>query len=126
MKNIVFVYGTLRKNLGWNHLLKNSEFIGEGISQEKYSMYADSIPYVVESEKYVSITGEVYLVDDSTLKILDQLEGHPNWYKRKEIPISINNSLMNCWIYFYPNPKGERISSGDYFDFIGKKLATSD
>ena len=120
MTTTVFVYGTLRKNLGWNHLLQNSEFIGEALSQEKYSMYADNIPYVIESEKDINISGEIYLVNDKTLKNLDQLEGHPNWYKRKEVPILINNSVMNCWIYFYPEPKGQKICSGNYFDYIRK------
>lgn len=112
----VFVYGTLRKGFGNHFLLKNSKFIGEAITKEKYSLYASGIPYVVKVPK-THIKGEVYKVDSETLKSLDQLEGHPNFYKREEIDVLVNNSPIKAWIYFYPYPKGEFIPSGDYKDY---------
>ncbi len=118
MNEKVFVYGTLRKNLSWHHLLENSEFIGNAITEEKYSMYADSIPYVIESEKISNIVGEVYLVDEKTFKKLDQLEGHPNWYQRKKIAVVLKDEKIECWIYFYPNSTGQKILSGDYLNFL--------
>ena len=124
MNNLVFVYGTLRKNLGWHHLLKNSEFISNATTKEKYTMYANSIPYVKESEKLSQIKGEIYLVDKETLKDLDSLENHPNWYFRKEIEVIEDKTqeIKSAWIYFNENPQGEKVLSGDYFTFLRKNI----
>lgn len=37
------------------------------------------------------IKGEIYEVDETMLKNLDILEGHPNYYLRKQINIDGNN-----------------------------------
>lgn len=34
------------------------------------------------------------------LRRLDALEGHPVWYKREEIPIHCNKTVLKCWCYF--------------------------
>lgn len=114
MKEKVFVYGTLRKGLAWSHLLYTSRFLGEAKTKNKYALYSDRIPYVIEYKEVSQIVGEVYEVDNETLQKLDQLEGHPNWYRRKEIEIILNNSLILAWIYFYPQIQGKLMLSGNY------------
>ena len=115
-KFYVFVYGTLRKGY-WNHrLLENSKFLGEARTKEKYSLYADGIPYVVKIPR-THIKGEVYEVDEETLRRLDQLEEHPDVYYREEIEVLLNGKPIKAWIYFYPYPEGEFIPSGDYKDY---------
>jgi gamma-glutamylcyclotransferase (GGCT)/AIG2-like uncharacterized protein YtfP len=109
----IFVYGTLRRGFWNHHLLKDSEFIGEGITKEKYSLYADEIPYVVK-EPLTQIKGELYIVDDETLERLDLLEGHPSFYTRELVDVIVDNKIYKAWIYFYPAPEGELIKSGDY------------
>ena len=116
----VFVYGSLRKGF-WNYesYLKNSKFIGKGRTKEKYAMYADIIPYVVENEKISHIVGEVYEVDEETLKRIDCLEGHPDYYRRKKVPIILDSGEeVEAWIYFYPEPYGILVKSGDYKDYM--------
>lgn len=113
----VFVYGTLRKGLAWNHLLRDSEFIGKAITKDRYGLYADSIPYLIENEKVSNITGEVYKIDQKTLNILDKLEGHPNWYTRKEINVILDCKDIITWIYFFPKAIGNKILSGNYLDY---------
>lgn len=114
MKHFIFVYGTLRNKLTWHHLLKNSLFVGNAITREKYTLYADSIPYLIENEKSIQVIGEVYEVDSNTFSKLDQLEGHPNWYYRKEAQVLVENKEITTWIYFFPKATGKLISSGDY------------
>jgi gamma-glutamylcyclotransferase (GGCT)/AIG2-like uncharacterized protein YtfP len=117
----VFVYGSLRKGF-WNHepYLKDSKFIGMGITKEKYAMYANIIPYVVENEKISHIVGEVYEVDEKTLERIDCLEGHPDCYKRKKVKIILDSGEeIEAWIYFYPEPYGVLVESGDYKDYRG-------
>ena len=119
----VFVYGSLRKGF-WNHeaYLKNSKFIGKGKTKEKYAMYADIIPYVVENEKISHIVGEVYEIDKETLKRIDCLEGHPNHYIRKKVPIILETGEeLEAWLYFYPEPYGILVESGDYMDYMGDR-----
>ena len=71
------------------------------------------------------ISGEVYFVNKILLKILDDFEGHPNYYLRREEPIrlSLDNSVVKCWTYFLPKFKEEMLhlpflkdysSSGDH------------
>jgi gamma-glutamylcyclotransferase (GGCT)/AIG2-like uncharacterized protein YtfP len=115
----VFVYGTLRKDY-WNHeyYLKNSKFVGKGKTKEKYALYADMIPYVIENENISHIIGEVYCVDEETLKKLDHLEGHPICYKRKKVFIILDSGEeITAWLYFYPEPYGVLVESGDYKDY---------
>ena len=114
-KFYVFVYGTLRKGFGNHHLLKNSKFIGYATTKEKYSLYVDGIPYVVKIPT-TQIKGEVYEVDRDTLNALDELEGHPNFYKRELIDVIVNGKTIKAWIYFYPYPRGKLIRSGDFKD----------
>ena len=112
-KIYVFVYGTLRKGFGNHYLLRDSKFIGYGITKEKYSLYVDGIPYVVKIPN-TQIKGEVYEVDKHTLDELDELEGHPDFYRRELIDVIVNGKTIKAWIYFFPYPKGELIKSGDF------------
>ncbi|WP_423792692.1 gamma-glutamylcyclotransferase family protein [Methanocaldococcus indicus] len=117
---LIFVYGTLRSEC-WNNkkYLKNSKFVGKGKTKEKYAMYADLIPYVVEDEKISHIVGEVYDVDEETLRRIDMLEGHPTFYKRKKVKIVLDNGEeVEAWLYFYPEPYGVLVKSGDYIEYL--------
>jgi gamma-glutamylcyclotransferase (GGCT)/AIG2-like uncharacterized protein YtfP len=119
----VFVYGTLRKDF-WNHesYLKNSKFVGNGKTKHKYAMYASIIPYVVENEKISHIIGEVYEVDEKTLERIDHLEGHPDGYRRKKVPIILESKKeIEAWLYFHPEPYGILVESGDYKDYVGDR-----
>ena len=46
--------------------------------------------------------GDVFKVSDDKLKDLDQLESHPRWYKRKQVPIIVKDRELMCWVYFNP------------------------
>ena len=113
---LIFVYGTLKKGFNNNYLLNNSKFIGEAITIEKYALYQSGIPFVIKDKSVSKIHGEVYSVDSETLNILDDLEGHPNCYKREEIFVSLrqNNEKIKAWIYFYPKAIGELVPTGVY------------
>lgn len=62
----------------------------------------------------------MYEVDDETLRILDQIEGHPDWYRRKQVYVFCVNKrkVYTAWVYFFHCPQGEKIPSGDYFDYF--------
>jgi gamma-glutamylaminecyclotransferase len=115
-KQIVFVYGTLKRGFGNHHLLNGSKFIGQALTKEKYALYVSGIPFVIESEPVSQISGEVYEVDQKTLARLDRLEGHPDWYCRKMVYVSGNTNesgeSLKAWIYFFPKRRGVIVESG--------------
>ena len=115
-KFYVFVYGTLRKGFRNHYLLSSSKFIGYGMTKDKYSLYADGIPYVVKIPN-TQIKGEVYEVDKNTLDVLDDLEGHPDFYRRELVDVIVNRKTIQAWIYFYPYPEGKLIESGDFKNY---------
>ena len=123
-KHKVFVYGTLREGHGNHYLLDTSKWLDYAETKQKYAMFEQGIPFVAKGVELTTITGEVYEVSDDVLGWLDQLEGHPYAYKREEVDIKLNftNKIIKAWLYFYPNPRGRVIESGDYNEYTAKKL----
>lgn len=99
--HLVFVYGSLKAGFGNHRLLSSSEFVstGELDNAELYSL--GGFPAVIVGND--SVSGEIYEVDEATLKALDALEGHPRFYKRETHLISCHsmNGTLPCHVYFY-------------------------
>ena len=132
----VFVYGTLMEGYGNNRLLKsgNAELVGKAITQPSFVMLAsglNGIPFVAdvkeEHEGFPSdywfrnasqIHGEVWRCDADTLKTLDRLEGHPDWYKRERVKVDFlnnqNTAPFEVWIYLMPMSESEFKSVNNY------------
>ena len=118
-KHMVFVYGTLKRGFSNNRLLSGSKFLGEARTEGKFALYESGIPFVIEIERVSQISGEVYEVDERTLALLDRLEGHPDWYCRKIVEVTINadacdeaDKTIQAWIYFFPEKQGALVESG--------------
>lgn len=115
--HLIFVYGTLRQGCGNHYLLDSSQFLGRAKTKCKCALYARGIPFLCRNETISQVVGEVYLVDDVTLNRLDQLEGHPTWYKREQAEVVLNDGRqVVAWIYFCAEPEGELIESGDFLE----------
>ena len=81
----LFVYGTLKSGYGNNRLLRTSRFAGEAISEHpKFKMTGHGVPFLSDKgDQY--IRGELWEIDDpDVLDRIDQLEGHPTCYCRRE------------------------------------------
>lgn len=98
----VAVYGTLKRGQGnYARFLYDSTFVGSGKTMDKYPLIIKGLPYLIDNiGKGYNVNVDVFKVDDSTLYNLDKLEGHPNFYRRKQIPISVNGMNLICWVYF--------------------------
>lgn len=86
----VFVYGSLKRGRGNHRLLQGAQFLGPAQTDEDtFRMYdLGAYPGIVhEHGPNHPVKGEVYLVDDDTLKDLDRLEGYPGFYNRKTITV---------------------------------------
>tara|TARA_Y100000389_G_scaffold95508_1_gene92199 strand:- start:1735 stop:2112 length:378 start_codon:yes stop_codon:yes gene_type:complete len=102
-KNIVFVYGTLMKEMGNDHYLEKSEYLGDGMTDKEYSMYVDIvIPKITLTPRY-KIEGELYLVSDEDMVLVDELEGKyskmlTTVYNKK------NKKFVDAFIYVWERP----------------------
>ena len=105
-EHLVAVYGTLKRGHGnyYRHLTE-SKFIGKGKTKDKYPLIIKGLPYLIEEKgSGYNVEVEVFKVDDDTFADLDALEGHPRWYKRKQVPVKLaDGKELSCWIYFNPH-----------------------
>lgn len=101
MTHHVFVYGSLKRGFHNHLLLENAVFLGEYETLGQFTMYDyGSFPAVTVQPSNYSIFGELYEVDDITLEILDDLEGHPEWYDRGEVVLV--GTKIKPFMYFMP------------------------
>ncbi len=105
--NLVAVYGTLKKGLSnYHRYLNQSTFVGAGETSERYPLNISGLPYLYKEEGVGhNVEVDVFRVSNSILTSLDGLEGHPNWYKREKVEVTIRLAngmlgLANCWVYF--------------------------
>jgi gamma-glutamylcyclotransferase (GGCT)/AIG2-like uncharacterized protein YtfP len=115
-EHLIFVYGTLRKGQG-NHryFLNRSKFLGMAKTKKRYVLYGHGIPILSRTGAVSQVTGEVYSIDTATLERLDELEGHPDMYKREQAEVVLQDGTeLTAWIYFYDTPRGDLIESGDF------------
>ena len=72
-------------------------------TKDKYPLVVDGLPYLFEKKgEGYNVKVDVFKVSDANLKNIDMLEGHPRWYKRKQIPIIVKGRELMCWVYFNP------------------------
>lgn len=108
--NFIAVYGTLKHGESNNALISGSNFVGTGVTVDRYPMFYSvdnrgykGIPYVYDyPDEGNQIQVEVYEVDDPLMREdIDILEGHPTHYTRQQIEIRLDNDeLVTAWLYF--------------------------
>ena len=101
----LFVYGSLMTGYGNNRLLQGSRSLGRAFTRDAaFAMCHAGVPFVraVPPSVGVRIAGEVFAVTDAAvLAAVDRLEGHPDWYARTEVDVTLDAT-------------GERIRGGMY------------
>jgi gamma-glutamylcyclotransferase (GGCT)/AIG2-like uncharacterized protein YtfP len=69
------------------------------------------------------VIGEAYEVEEHHLHNCDRLEGHPNWYKRQMINVSISGRDEEVFIYEMPeHPSHNQLCSiidNMYYKWVG-------
>jgi gamma-glutamylcyclotransferase (GGCT)/AIG2-like uncharacterized protein YtfP len=123
-KHLVFVYGSLRRGCAGAMSLRfpDSKFIAN--AQVMGSLYdLGAYPGLLLNEANSPVVGEIYEVDDETLKQLDEFEASSN-YLRKQVEVSLGSQSSRCWTY-EPDPEfyslREIISSGDWIEYAKTK-----
>lgn len=108
----VFVYGTLKKGYGNHHVLgANPSFLGEGKVMGMQVYHGPGFPYAYTGAGCV--IGEVYEIGDHDARRVDQLEGYPYHYDRKEVLVDMDGWSTTAWMYFvHEKPNTELIEHG--------------
>ena len=102
-QNLVAVYGTLKKgHNNYYNYLTDSKFVASGTTKDKYPLIINRLPFMVDEVGHGhNVHVDVFKVCEETLDRLDRLEGHPNWYRRKQIEIvTKKGTTLTCWLYF--------------------------
>ena len=105
----LFVYGSLRQGFPNHFFLKSAKYIGPFHTADKYVMIAQTskaFPYIVHSFAGVNsipICGELYDIDAATLHAIDNLEGHPEFYRRRTVIVTDNTTSYSAYIYILEN-----------------------
>jgi gamma-glutamylcyclotransferase (GGCT)/AIG2-like uncharacterized protein YtfP len=119
-KHLIFIYGTLRRGCARSMSVRfpDSVFIaGAEVSGSLYDL--GSYPGLRLDDSGSSVTGEVYQVDDETLRELDEFEAS-SYYRRKQVVIPHGGDTLMCWTY-EPDPEfyslDKLITSGDWLEY---------
>jgi len=83
----VFVYGTLKRGHGNNHVLGDSTFLGTGETVARCRLFNSGFPVLRPGDKNHAelnrpVRGELFEVSEETLDRLDRLEGEGRMYFR--------------------------------------------
>lgn len=116
MSHKLFVYGTLKKDFSNHILLEQSKLIGPAYVRRMAMLNRSGYPYAYEAGPEDFVIGELYEVDDATLRDCDGLEGYPSHYDRKKINTYRLEDLFkqthpshSAWIYFSHHITNEQI-----------------
>lgn len=110
-RTTIAVYGTLRYGYGNHGLIKDCDFLGYGHTAAKMRLCIEGLPYVIRGKHKGghNVEVEVYSVSDEVLRNVDNLEGHPTFYRRDSIGIDLDSG----------NTGGGRITAAVYM--VGKE-----
>ncbi len=96
----IFVYGSLRRGESHAHLLKDAKYLGPHVTEPRYTLCDLGEYPAAVSWGVTAIHGEVYDVDDATLRVLDEYEEFPAVYNRR----LISTPYGGAWIYLVMAP----------------------
>lgn len=110
----LLTYGTLCRGMSNHHYLDGAKFLGEAFTKDKLPMVVAGIPYLFNIPgKGRQVHGEVFEVDDEQLARIDRLEGHPNWYRRQPVTVTLNGKLEQVEAYFCQDKLDEAVKKSE-------------
>jgi gamma-glutamylcyclotransferase (GGCT)/AIG2-like uncharacterized protein YtfP len=115
--NTYFAHGLFRKGRTNHKLLSACVCLGEGATEQAYVLFIMNRKPCLGKREVSPIKGEVYLVPDEVLALIDRMEGHPRINKRELVKVKLTDgSTVEAWAYFHMQPLHNEtlIDSGDY------------
>lgn len=97
MTHRLFVYGTLLRGEPNHELLRGSSFLGETATASGFRLLdCGSYPGMVRAAGAGSVCGELWEIDEDTLRRVDELEGHPDLFWRTRVRLVRGDA---AWAY---------------------------
>lgn len=129
---LIFVYGTLRKEVATNRravLVSHCEFYSHGYMQGNLYDLGGYPGALVSDDKADKVFGELHKIIevDAVLPQLDEYEQctdrfpKPHEYIRKKLPIRLTQGAeVTAWVYVFNHDISTltKIESGDYVSYI--------
>lgn len=102
---LVFVYGTLQQDHGNHRVMAQAggRFISQCATVERFPLVVAGLPYLYRMPGMGhNVRGELYEVRGRGVRRhLDALEGHPYFYRRHQILVSLPGGIqLTAWTYF--------------------------
>lgn len=88
----VFVYGTLMAGESNHRLMNSAEFLGEDAIENAQLVNLGSHPMLVPGAGVVY--GECYRIPLKMVQVLDRLEGHPHYYRRRWVDLKRGHQAL--------------------------------
>jgi len=98
-KHLTFVYGTLKTGQPNHHVMRSigALYVGEAITLDKFPLIVGTkakLPFLLYHPGHGQrVNGEMYILTDAMLEMLDEFEEHPVIYERE--PISVEFVIRN-------------------------------
>lgn len=105
-EQLLFVYGTLQRGGRFHSGMTQAkaEFLTEASQTSKEFVMLNLSAYPALKETPIGegtyITGELYSVPTEGLKIIDRIEGYPDYYSRKETTVWANGHSFKALVYY--------------------------
>ena len=114
MKTTVFVYGTLRPGGSQNHRMAAARLLGP--AWVRGALYRiDWYPGLLPDSAGAPVRGDLYEVDEVTLRALDAFEGPE--YRRETLPVSLpdgSKTAADAWVWLGVTPAERLLPDGDW------------
>jgi gamma-glutamylcyclotransferase (GGCT)/AIG2-like uncharacterized protein YtfP len=96
----VFVYGSLKWGFRNHHFLATSRFIGTATTRRDFDLLDLGYFPAMGKGGGFAVQGELFMVDQKTLRSLDWLENNGTFYEREQHPVIMEGAgLVSAWIY---------------------------
>ena len=113
---LIFVYGTLRKDQGNHWHLENAEFKGEGRTHPNFFFVSMGGYPAMFPGGTTAVKGELYEATPEMVRSMDNLEGHPDYYRRT--PIVLEDGVeCSSYLLQHPDPGRPHILHGDWVKY---------
>jgi gamma-glutamylaminecyclotransferase len=117
----VMVYGTLRRGQSNFRVMEGGvTFVGNCmmVGAKMFSLGGAFPGVKVDDTLSHAVHGELFIVnDEETIRRMDRLEGHPNFYERQLHKVDTPDETHDAWVYIYQHDThGELIASGDWLN----------
>ena len=96
------VYGTLKPGKRNHRLIADARRHGPAETVPGFRLLHGEVP-AVDRGGWARIQGELVAVTAEQLARMDELEGHPDWYRREIVELADGG---RAWLYLNPIPPG--------------------